>query len=179
MSPTLILRHLAGFAAGGLMFAIAIPCALAGLAAAFPFAGGIPIPHAVCLAVGISLLGAGVALVLWTNVVMVHVGQGGPADAFGVAISPRTRRLLVAGPYRWSRNPMVLGAITAYFGLSVLLNAPAALVAVLALAAVVPFYLRRFEEPRLLADFGAPYEAYRHQVPLLVPRPWSRRERTK
>ncbi len=50
-----------------------------------------------------ALLGAaGLGFVVWSNVSLLVAGKGGPADVFGVAISPRTRQLVTSGPYQFS-----------------------------------------------------------------------------
>jgi hypothetical protein len=98
-------------------------------------------------------------------------GRGGPADGFEVAISPRTEKLVVAGPYRYSRNPMVYGVFSAYFAIAFLRGSLGDLVV---LAVIVPLfvsYLKRVEERRLLRDFGEEYEQYRREVSMIVPLP--------
>ena len=40
-------------------------------------------------------------------------GKGNPFDAMGREIAPRTQYLMTNGPYRYSRNPMMMGEATA------------------------------------------------------------------
>ena len=54
--------------------------------------------------------GAGAALTLWCMLTLVFVGQGTPAP-----FDP-PRQLVVSGPYRYSRNPMYIGAGIMVFG---------------------------------------------------------------
>ena len=72
--------------------------------------------------------------------------------------------LVVAGLYRWTRNPMYLGFLVALIGVALWLASPAALL-------VLPFfvlYMNRFqivpEERALAARFGASFEEYRRRV---------------
>jgi protein-S-isoprenylcysteine O-methyltransferase Ste14 len=79
--------------------------------------------------------------------------------------------LVIAGPYRRMRNPLLLGFVIMAVGLalsatSVLLAGVAFLVAVAAHLWVVCF-----EEGRLRERFGPTYDAYQRHVPRWLPRP--------
>ena len=72
--------------------------------------------------------------------------------------------LVVAGIYRWTRNPMYLGFLVALIGMALWLASPASLL-------VLPFfvlYMNRFqivpEERALAARFGASFEQYRRSA---------------
>jgi protein-S-isoprenylcysteine O-methyltransferase Ste14 len=122
-------------------------------------------------ALALPLLLVGLLFVLWSNVSLVTRGRGGPTDGFGVAISPRTEKLVVSGPYQYSRNPMVFGVLSAYFSISLLLGSSGGLAVLAVLSPLFVFYLRRVEEPRLLIDFGEEYEEYRRNVSMIIPLP--------
>jgi protein-S-isoprenylcysteine O-methyltransferase Ste14 len=94
-----------------------------------------------------------------------------PAEGFGMAVSPRTEHLVVTGPYKWSRNPMVFGALTCYVALSLVWGTIAGLIIIGVLFPLAMLYIRRFEETRLLKDFGKVYEEYRKRVSMIVPWP--------
>ena len=88
------------------------------------------------------------------------------------------RRLVVRGPYRYVRNPMISGVVLVLFGEAlVLLSRPHLMWALLFLG-INAVYIPLVEEPMLADRFGADYEEYRRQVPRLLPRirPWSRSE---
>jgi len=102
-------------------------------------------------------------------------GKGGPAEGFGVAVSPRTEHLVVTGPYRWSRNPMVFGALTCYTALVLFWGTIGGLIVLAILFPCSVFYLKRSEETRLLNDFGKEYEIYKKRVSMIVP--WPKRGR--
>jgi protein-S-isoprenylcysteine O-methyltransferase Ste14 len=98
----------------------------------------------------------------------VRDGLGTPAP-----VAP-TERLVVTGAYRYVRNPMYVAVSSAIVGQALLLGQTALLgYAALVTAAVVSF-VRAYEEPTLLRQFGAAYETYRRAVPGWVPRlrPW-------
>lgn len=139
-------QFLLAFAAGaGLQHALALPLAPEGVRAALHLSGTL-------------LADAGLILAVWafalfarrrTTIIPAHT----PA------------RLILGGPFRWTRNPIYLAQMMAYVGLALMLDLPWALVLlplpVLALQhAIIPF-----EEARLRASFGTEYEAYRAAVP--------------
>ena len=72
--------------------------------------------------------------------------------------------LVTTGPYRYSRNPLYLGAnVFCFFGAALLLGSPAALV----LTAVHLPFMNRFiqrEERQLEQKFGEDYRTYKQQV---------------
>jgi protein-S-isoprenylcysteine O-methyltransferase Ste14 len=122
-------------------------------------------------AFGAAGVAYGVAWVAWTNWALVRLGRGYPQEAFRRELLPATQKLVVTGPFRRTRNPMVFGVLAALEGLSLAVGSLAALLIVVPAAGLaMASYLRRWEEPGLVERFGAEYERYREQVPLIVPR---------
>ena len=84
------------------------------------------------------------------------------------------RRLVVSGPYRFVRNPMIAGVIFILIGEALVLRSTphAWWAAVFALINVV--YFMAFEEPQLERRFGDSYREYKRHVRRIVPRlrPW-------
>jgi protein-S-isoprenylcysteine O-methyltransferase Ste14 len=89
-------------------------------------------------------------------------------------------KLVVRGPYRYVRNPMISGVLFVLFAEALLLLAwPHALWA-LAFLALNLVYIPLLEEPQLERRFGEPYREYCRHVPRVLPRlrPWqTERER--
>jgi protein-S-isoprenylcysteine O-methyltransferase Ste14 len=84
------------------------------------------------------------------------------------------QHLVVQGPYRYVRNPMISGVVFLLFGEALALRSwPHARWAVLFLA-INLVYIPLFEEPQLEERFGASYREYRQHVGRLLPRlrPW-------
>jgi protein-S-isoprenylcysteine O-methyltransferase Ste14 len=84
------------------------------------------------------------------------------------------RRLVVGGPYRYVRNPMISGVIFILAGEALVLrSAPQALWA-LTFVALNLLFIPLFEEPQLAVRFGDDYTRYRRHVRRFVPRlqPW-------
>jgi protein-S-isoprenylcysteine O-methyltransferase Ste14 len=73
-------------------------------------------------------------------------------------------RLVVSGPYRFSRNPMYVGLTSLYVGLSVLSDSWWPLVFLPVVLAALWFLVIRREERYLAAAFGEEYAAYRQRV---------------
>jgi len=168
---TKIMRHIAGYAIGITIFLVLIPWGLYHLASLIDGFFGITriasLP--VRIAVALPLLLVGLSFAAWSNASLFFRGKGGPADGFGIAVSPRTERLVTTGPYRYTRNPMVFGALSCYFSLLSFLGSIGGIVFLILLVPFIALYLRVFEERRLVADFGKDYERYRHEVSMIFP----------
>jgi protein-S-isoprenylcysteine O-methyltransferase Ste14 len=84
----------------------------------------------------------------------------------GTPVTPRkqTRRLVVTGPYRWSRNPDYLGQTLATAGLGLLLASGWVLIALVPALLLVRVGVIAREERYLERRFGEDYRAYRRRV---------------
>jgi protein-S-isoprenylcysteine O-methyltransferase Ste14 len=113
-------------------------------------------------------LALGLALAMWTVRLFMHIGLGTPAPW------DPPKKLVVHGPYRHVRNPMItsvlfiLGAESLWFGSWPI----AGWMLVFFVANAVYFPLK--EEPDLEQRFGADYRLYKANVPRWIPRlrPW-------
>lgn len=117
---------------------------------------------------GLALLGAGLLLVVRTVALLATVGRGtlAPWDP--------TSRLVVRGPYRHVRNPMISGVLLVLLGEAAFLGSLPVLAWFAAVLAVNAVYFPLVEERGLRRRFGEDYERYRANVPRWVPRlrPW-------
>ena len=111
--------------------------------------------------VGLSLLAATIAL-------FVRQGRGtlAPWDP--------TSRLVIQGPYAYTRNPMISGVAFAVLGEAVLFGSIAVFAWFAFIVIVNTIYFKVSEEPGLVKRFGVEYEEYRRHVPMWIPRlkPW-------
>ena len=113
---------------------------------------------------GLVPLLAGVAVILWCFADFIRRGRGTPAP-----YEP-PRELVVAGLYRYVRNPQYVGVVLAVVG-EVLLTGAAILLGYAALlAAGYHLFVTRYEEPVLSRLFGEAYGRYRAAVPRWIPR---------
>ncbi|HEY3042926.1 MAG TPA: PEMT/PEM2 methyltransferase family protein [Vicinamibacterales bacterium] len=113
--------------------------------------------------VGLALVVLGGALAIWCVLTLALVGKGTPAP-----FDP-PRKLVAAGPYRWVRNPMYVGAGTALFGAAVFYQSPALVAFAAGFLVMAHLFVVFYEEPTLARTFGARYADYRNAVPRWMP----------
>ncbi len=84
------------------------------------------------------------------------------------------RKLVVHGPYRYVRNPMISGVLIVLLGEAFVLLSTSHFWWVLTFFAINAVYIPLLEEPFLQSRFGDSYTEYRRHVPRLIPRltPW-------
>lgn len=113
---------------------------------------------------GLVFMTAGLALLASTIMLFYSFGRG------TLAPWAETKSLVIRGPYRYSRNPMITGVWFILIGeaLAVASVPLAAWAAVFFLINTIFFVL--WEEPRMEARFGTDYQIYRRHVPRWVPR---------
>ena len=116
----------------------------------------------------VVLLAFGLGLAAWCVTLFASVGQGtlAPWDP--------TRRLVVAGPYRYMRNPMISGVAMLIAGQALWAGSWILVAWLAAFLAINHVYFVVVEEPGLRARFGDAYRAYAADVPRWLPRrtPW-------
>jgi protein-S-isoprenylcysteine O-methyltransferase Ste14 len=130
---------------------------------------GLPFAPALWLRLlGGLLLLAGLSLVVWTIRLFAHYGQGtlAPWDP--------PRHLVVRGPYRHVRNPMITGVGLVLLGEAALFGSLLLLAGLGLFAVINAVYTPLSEEPGLRRRFGAEYDNYCRHVPRWLPRltPW-------
>lgn len=130
--------------------------------------GGGGAAAALLAALGLALIAAGFALWLWTVMLFARVGEGtlAPWDP--------TRHLVVEGPYRHVRNPMITAVLAVLAGETALFGSLPLLVWLAAFFAINHAFFLLREEPALERRFGDEYRVYRRSVPRWLPRrtPW-------
>lgn len=172
-------RHFFGYLAGITVFMILIPLILWDiflLEGRFSDFRLFPYDY---LRIGLSLVLFiwGMVFVVWSNVFLFTVGKGGPTNLGKVTISPPTKKLVISGPYRYTRNPMVFGANTVYLSISIYLDSWVCLLVLCWFIITIFKTVIRMEEERLLNDFGAEYEDYRKNTSIIIPLPNPKRIR--
>lgn len=113
---------------------------------------------------GIAVVAAGAFVVLRAFVRFVREGRGTPAP-----IAP-TQELVVGGDYRFVRNPMYVGVVTAILGQALLFLDWRVLGYAVVAWAVMASFVHWYEEPVLRARYGRQYEEYCRAVPAWIPR---------
>lgn len=163
-----MLRHLFAIAVLPVTVAILVPAWIArryGIAFAPAHSFG---PLALQLA-GASFLAVGLLLFAASLRRFASEGKGtlAPWDP--------PRRLVVHGPYRFVRNPMISGVLFVLFGESLVLLSARHAEWTVAFLVINLIYIPLLEEPMLEARFGDSYREYRRHVPRIWPRltPWT------
>jgi protein-S-isoprenylcysteine O-methyltransferase Ste14 len=149
--------------------AIAIPALLVALFGADVDLSERGAGGAVAIVAGAALIVFGVRLWLETVRLFAAIGRGtlAPWDP--------TRQLVVEGPYRRVRNPMISAVAFVVLGEALFLGSIPILIEFGIFALVNAIYIPLFEEPGLARRFGEDYERYRQDVPRWIPRrePWA------
>ena len=163
-----LLRHLLSIALLPFTVAVLVPLWIARRNGIMPALGSSAGALALQLS-GVAVLAAGLLLFAASLRRFATEGQGtlAPWDP--------PQKLVVRGPYRFVRNPMISGVIFVLFAEAlVLLSLPHATWA-LAFLGLNLVYIPLFEEPQLERRFGDAYREYRRHVPRIVPRlrPWT------
>ncbi len=176
MSAKRDVQYTLGYVVGGLLVLVLIPRGLYRASRAFDHLIGrqlIPITG-LRLTIALALSLFGLLCGVWSIIVQNIVGQGGPLEVAGLEVSPKTQNLVVTGPYKYTRNPMLFGACAFYYGVAVYLNSLIAVAIVTLFTTFMLIFVKLTEEPRLLRDFGSDYEEYRRRVSMFVPWPQKR-----
>jgi len=118
---------------------------------------------------GVILFVWGFAFFAWCVSLFARVGRGtlAPWDP--------TRHLVVTGPYRYVRNPMISGVALMLLGEAVVWGSRAVGLWAASFLAINHLYFVLSEEPGLARRFGQEYRTYKAAVPRWIPRlrPWA------
>lgn len=162
-----VLRHLLAIVILPLTVTVLVPAWITnryGVALRIP--GGV-------LDAGAALLGAGVlalGLVLFIACVTRFAREGRGT----LAPWDPPRALVVTGPYRYVRHPMISSVVLLLIGEALVLRSTPHALWAAAFLGINLVYIPLLEEPLLEERFGAAYREYRRHVPGLIPRarPW-------
>ena len=113
---------------------------------------------------GILLIAAGLALVIWCIALFARVGKGtlAPWDP--------TSNLVAVGPYRYTRNPMITGVATILTGEAFTTGSWRLGFWAATFVVFNHVYFLVIEEPGLARRFGESYAAYQRSTPRWIPR---------
>ncbi len=102
---------------------------------------------------------AGAALILAAQAVFLPTG--GPWDP--------TQRLVARGIYRWTRNPIYIGASLLLFSVALFRASPTYLALAILFIPAIHLFVVYFEEPITERRFGTGYREYKERVPRWLP----------
>jgi protein-S-isoprenylcysteine O-methyltransferase Ste14 len=135
--------------------ALALGCLLS---LVIPIGPGLGRPNTLALMVGLAFVLLGVALAV-VSVRSFHV-----AGTSVVPGEPSTA-LVVTGPYAFTRNPIYVGFVLAYFGLAIVLTSLWVLLLSIPELAILQRGVVEREELYLERQFGDAYRRYQARVP--------------
>ncbi len=127
-------------------------------------------PNWIIFPIAILALLTGLSLMVQTISLFYKRGKG------TLAPWTPTQRLVVEGPYRFVRNPMISGVLCILIAESLFLKSAFIFGWALFFFTINYIYFIAKEEPDLVKRFGADYEEYRKNVPRWIPRstPWNK-----
>ena len=118
--------------------------------------------------IGLVVAAIGLVIAVWTVRLFLTVGKGTPAPW-----AP-PQRLVVRGPYRYVRNPMITGVLFMLAGESLILGSWPVAGWMVGFFLLSSLYFVLVEEPGLERRLGEDYRRYKANVPRWIPRltPW-------
>ena len=163
----MLVRHLLSVAALPFVVTVLVPLWIT-RADNIALAIGPTAPRIMVQAAGVLLLILGLILFFASLGKFVTEGEGtlAPWDP--------PRRLVIRGPYRYVRNPMISGVVLVLFGEALILLSRPHLTWALVFLGANFVYIPLIEEAGLMRRFGDSYVEYCRHVPRLIPRltPW-------
>ena len=150
-----------------LLFTITVPGSALGLIPGLLISDGrgrVPEGFGLLEILGLALMVVGAGLYASCLRQFVQVGGGTPAPI------DAPKAVVAVGAYRYVRNPMYLGVITALAGETLLFRSPTLAAYTALLAAAFHLFIIIYEEPNLTVRFGESYRDYKANVPRWIPR---------
>ena len=126
------------------------------------------LPEGARLPVSAPMIAGGLAVAAWSVFHFLKV-KGTP-----VPFNPPPK-VVLTGPYRYVRNPMLTGVFLFLFGLGFIFNSVSLVVFFTPLYVLINVWeLKKIEEPELIKRLGDAYIEYRRHTPMFIPRRRSR-----
>jgi protein-S-isoprenylcysteine O-methyltransferase Ste14 len=151
---------------------IFIPAVLLGISQNSRFAASASEPRQIAFWVGLCAAVLGLFLLIWTISLFAKLGRGtlAPWDP--------TKQLVVNGPYRHVRNPMITSVLFILFGEALLFRSWPITIWMVFFFIINAIYFPLVEEKDLERRFGQEYVLYRQNVPRWIPhfRPWGKKK---
>lgn len=122
----------------------------------------------ITLFLGVVFCIIGLYLLMTTISLFINIGKG------TLAPWEPTQRLVVKGPYRFVRNPMICGVLFILLGEVLIFKSIYIFIWVMIFFFINNAYFILVEEPGLRKRFGEEYIDYKQKVPRWIPRltPW-------
>ena len=118
------------------------------------------------LIMGFMILGTGFILFLNCILLFYKRGKGTLAPISKI----ETKKLVIRGPYKYVRNPMIIGVILMLLGESLILNSMSILIFAILFIIINVIYMPLSEEKGLIKRFGEEYLHYKENVRAWIPK---------
>jgi protein-S-isoprenylcysteine O-methyltransferase Ste14 len=141
-----------------------VPAAILHFSRETRFSPDLQYPTEVTFWLAVAIMSAGAFMAVKTVTLFRKSGEGTPAPW------EPPKKLVVAGPYRYARNPMISGVILILLGETVVFNSWLLFLWMIVFVVGNMLYFPFFEEKELKQRFGEPYLEYMAHVPRWVPR---------
>ncbi len=131
---------------------------------------GVPniLPFPINIIIGVIIWIPGFFWSIWANIDLFSRGKGSPVPLK----DSETRILVITGPYKYCRNPMIFGYILIWVGFGFFFNSYTLLLGFsLLVAALLILFVKIWEEKDLESRFGESYRDYKKKVSFLIPLP--------
>lgn len=103
-------------------------------------------------------------LAFWCVALFITIGKGTPA------IFDPPKRFVIKGPYRYVRNPMVIGVLLMLIGEAVYFHSTGILIYASVLCIIIRNVVVRVEEKDLERRFGNEYIEYKRSINRWLPK---------
>jgi len=158
-------RHLISILVFPVTMTVVIPALIVAPEGVRPNLGS-PLGVASVIAGGVLIAG-GLGMWLWTVILFDRIGEGtlGVGSVMGEPV-----HLVVVGPYRHVRNPMITGVLAILLGEAAVAASGWLLLWFAIFLTFQLIAIRFWEEPHLVHRHGGEYLEYRQHVPRWIPR---------
>lgn len=122
------------------------------------------IPNIIQIIFGIILFIFGLFLAIWTMILFNTIGKG------TLAPWAAPKHLVVEGPFKIVRNPMITGVLNILTAEALILNSINLFYWMIIFFIINCIYFKLFEEKQLERNFGQEYLEYKKKVPMWIPK---------
>jgi protein-S-isoprenylcysteine O-methyltransferase Ste14 len=151
---------------GFLFFFVVAPIVLGIIGHLIAELASLRVPRIFEMLLGLTAISVGLIFILWSVFTFWFIGRGTPVPL----ASPI--RLVTSGPYKYTRNPLKLGAFLFYFGIGTICDELLTGLIMFAIALLLGIlYHKNVEEKELTIRFGKEYKEYQKRTSFLIPLP--------
>ena len=111
--------------------------------------------------VGILLIPIGMLFIIWANYTLLHIGKIGLRNREPMQ---RPSNLVLAGPFRFTRNPIYLGNLLMLLGLVIVWSSVVTAFFLILLYIIFRYVFIKKEEVILEEEFGDAYRDFKNRV---------------